>query len=76
MAHKQLLIVSRYPLFDRGLQARLSRRPGLEVVGVCRDPETAIIQAQTLRPDILVVISEPEDIRGAPFSQGKARFDA
>ncbi len=63
MAHKQLLIVSHYPLFDQGLQAILSRQSGVEVVGVCRDLETAAAQAQALRPDILVVISEPEDIR-------------
>ena len=60
MVHKRLLIVSHYPLFDQGLQAILSRQPGVEVVGVGRDLETAIGQAQTLRPDILVVISEPE----------------
>ena len=63
MVHTQLLIVSHYPLFDRGLQAILNRQPGVEVVGVCRDLETATSQAQTLRPDILVVISEPEGIR-------------
>ncbi len=63
MAHKRLLIVSHYPLFDQGLQAILSRRPGVEVVGVCRDVEAAIGQAQTLRPDILVLISESEGIR-------------
>jgi DNA-binding NarL/FixJ family response regulator len=59
--HKQLLIVSHYPLFDRGLQAILSRQTGVEVVGVCRDLETATTQAQRLRPDIVLVISEPED---------------
>jgi DNA-binding NarL/FixJ family response regulator len=59
--HQQLLIVSHYPLFDRGLQAILSRQTGVEVVGVCRDLETATTQAQTLRPNIVLVISEPED---------------
>ncbi len=63
MAHKRLLIISHYPLFDQGLQAILSRQPGVEVVGVCRDAETAPGQAQAARPDILVVISEPEAIR-------------
>jgi len=63
MVNKQILIVSHYPLFDQGLQAILSRQPGVEVAGVCRDLETAISQAQTVRPDILVVISEPEGIR-------------
>jgi DNA-binding NarL/FixJ family response regulator len=73
VVNKQLLIVSHYPLFDRGLQAMLSRRPGVEVVGVCRDLETATTQAQTLRPDILVVISEPADVRrGAALSRESA----
>ncbi len=63
MDHKQLLIVSHYPLFDQGLQAVLNRRPGVEVVGVCRDLEAAAGQTRALRPDILVVISEPEGIR-------------
>ena len=63
MLHKQLLIVSHYPLFDRGLQAILNRQPGVEVVGVCRDLETAYTQARTLHPDILVVIAEPEDVQ-------------
>jgi DNA-binding NarL/FixJ family response regulator len=44
----------------------LSRQTGVEVVGVCRDLETATAQAQTLRPNIVVVISEPEDIRQRP----------
>jgi len=71
--HKQLLIVSHYPLFDRGLQASLSRRPGVAVVGVCRDRESAVSQAQTVRPDILVVISEPEgDRRDAALSRESA----
>ena len=70
MVHTQLLIVSHYPLFDRGLQAILNRQPGVEVVGVCRDLETAHAQAQSLRPDILVVISEPgEARRGASLSR-------
>ena len=72
MAHKQLLIVSHYPLFDRGLQAILSQQSGVEVVGVCRDLETAAAQAQALRPDILVVISEPKGIRQRPTLSRKS----
>ncbi len=73
MTHKQLLIVSHYPLFDRGLQASLSRRPGVEVAGVCRDLESAAGRAQTLHPDLLVVISEPEGSRqGAALSSASA----
>ncbi len=73
MVDKRLLIVSHTPLFDQGLQAALSQRPGVEVVGVCRDLETATAQAQTLRPDVLVVVSEPEDVRrGAALSRESA----
>jgi DNA-binding NarL/FixJ family response regulator len=61
MIHTQVLIVSHYPLFDRGLRAILSRQPGVEVVGVCRDLETATAQAQTHHPDVLVVVAEPQD---------------
>jgi DNA-binding NarL/FixJ family response regulator len=73
VVHKQLLIVSHYPLFDQGLQAILSQRPDVEVVGVCRDLETVTTQAQALRPDILVVVSEPADARrGAALSRESA----
>jgi len=73
VVHKQLLIVSHYPLFDQGLQAILSRQPGVEVAGVCRDLEAAISQAQALRPDILAVISEPEgNRRSAALSRESA----
>ena len=61
MIHTQLLIVSHYPLFDRGLRAILNRQPGVEVVGVCRDLETATAQAQAHPPDVLVVVAEPQD---------------
>ncbi len=74
MVHKRLLIVSHYPLFDRGLQAILNRQPGIDVVGVCRDVETAIGQAQALRPAILVVISEPEDIWQRPALSRESAF--
>jgi cytochrome c oxidase subunit 2 len=62
---KRILIVSRYSLFDQGLRAGLSRRPDVEVVGVCRDLEEAYAQAHTLRPDVLLVIAEPEAVSGS-----------
>ncbi len=75
MVNKQLLIVSHYPLFDQGLQTILGRQAGVEVVGVCRDLEAVTGQARTLRPDILVVISEPAGIRRrvAPSSEDALR---
>lgn len=60
MGQKRILIVSQYSLFDQGLRAALSRQPDVEVVGVCRDPEEAYAQAQSLKPDVLLLIAAPE----------------
>ena len=45
----------------------MSRQPEVEVVGVCRDPEEAYAQAQTLKPDILLLIAGPEIVRDSAF---------
>lgn len=67
MAQKRILIVSKYPLFDQGLRAALSRQPGVEVLDVCRDLETAHRQAEALRPDALVLFAGPEVVRESTF---------
>lgn len=59
MHPKRILIVSQYPLFDQGLRAALKRRPGVEVVDVCRDLETADARAQLLHPDVMLIIADP-----------------
>lgn len=64
MIQKRVLIVSRYPLFDAALQAALGQHAGIEVVGVCHgDLETAHVQTQTLRPDVLLLIAGRDAIR-------------
>jgi cytochrome c oxidase subunit 2 len=67
VGQKRILIVSKYPLFDQGLRAALGRQAGVEVVGVCRDLETAYAQASSLRPDALVLIAGPEVVRDSAF---------
>lgn len=67
MGQKRVLIVSQYSLFDQGLRSALSRQPDVEIVGVCRDLDAAYAQAQSLQPDVLVLIAEPEIVRDSAF---------
>lgn len=67
MGQKRILIVSQYSLFDQGLRAALSQQPGVEVVGVYRDLEAAYVEAQSLRPDVLLLIAGPEIVRDSAF---------
>ncbi len=67
MSQKRILIVSQYSLFDQGLRSALSRQPGVEVVGVCRDLEEAHVQAQALHSDVLLLIAGPEIVRDSAF---------
>jgi cytochrome c oxidase subunit 2 len=67
VGQKRILIVSQYSLFDQGLRAALSQQPGVEVVGVHRDLEAAYVEAQSLRPDVLLIIAGPEIVRDSTF---------
>ena len=67
MGQKLILIVSQYSLFDQGLRSALSRQPGVEVVGVCRDLEEAYVQVQALHLDVLLLIAGPEIVRDSTF---------
>jgi len=67
VSQKRILIVSQYSLFDQGLRSALSRQPGVEVVGVCRDLEEAHGQVQTLHPDVLLLIAGPDIARDSAF---------
>ncbi|MFQ5858954.1 MAG: hypothetical protein ACE5LU_25420 [Anaerolineae bacterium] len=63
MAQKRVLIVSQYPLFDAAIEAALRQEPEVEVVGVCRgDIEAAYVEAQTLQPDVVLLIARPDAI--------------
>ncbi len=68
MAQKRILIVSQYPLFDKGLEAAIAQQPDLEIIGVCRDLESAYVQLQTCQPDVLLEIFGPDDVTESPMS--------
>jgi cytochrome c oxidase subunit II len=59
--------MSQYPLFDQGLRAALKRRPGVEVVDVCRDLDTAYDRARSLHPDVTLIIADPAIVQQDVF---------
>lgn len=64
MSQKRVFIVSQYQLFDAALQAALRQQPEVEVIGVCHDDlEVAYVQAQTLHPDVVLLIAGSDIIR-------------
>ena len=67
MGQKRVLIFSRYPLFDQGLRAALNRQPEVEIVDVCRDLETAYVQARKLRPNVVLAIAESDIAHDSAF---------
>jgi DNA-binding NarL/FixJ family response regulator len=67
VSQKRILILSQYSLFDQGLRAALGQQPGVEVVGVYRDLEAAYAQAQSLHPDVLLVIAGADIVRNNTF---------
>jgi cytochrome c oxidase subunit 2 len=67
VSQKRILIVSQYSLFDQGIRAALGQQADVEVVGVCRNPEEAYALAQSLHPDVLVLIAGPEIVRDSAF---------
>ena len=51
----RVLLVDDHALFRRGLAALLSSHGGLEIVGERPNDEEALIQAQHLRPDVVIM---------------------
>ncbi len=54
---KRVFILSSHPLFGRGLENLLRWEEGLEIVGHVADPEQALAQIKTLRPDAVILDS-------------------
>jgi len=63
-ARLRLVIVDDHALVREGLRARLEAVPRLEVVGEAEGGETALVLAQTLRPDLMLVDVGMRDMTG------------
>lgn len=51
----RVLVVDDHPVVRHGLRAFLASREGIEVAGEAGDGETAVIEAQRLRPDVVLI---------------------
>jgi len=52
---KKILIVDDFPVFREGLKAFLSNVPSLKVIGEAENGEIAVIKANLLRPDLILM---------------------
>jgi NarL family two-component system response regulator LiaR len=51
----RVLVADDHPIVRKGIRALLATEPDIEVVGEARDGREAIVQAQRLRPDVVVM---------------------
>ena len=61
----RVLLVSKYPLFGRGIQSLLCHKPDIEIIGQV-EPAQAIEQIKDLEPD--VVITDSNNVTQDPNS--------
>jgi DNA-binding NarL/FixJ family response regulator len=53
-----VFIISKYILFDRGLEKLLCQKAGLKVVGRAIDPEQALQKIEELRPGVVIIYDD------------------
>lgn len=64
-----VLIVEALPLLRWGLAAALSEDPRIEIVGILEDPREAVEAAKTLRPRVVLMGSQSQQIDGIQSTQ-------
>ncbi|HEX8034483.1 MAG TPA: response regulator transcription factor [Ktedonobacterales bacterium] len=60
----RILLADDHPLFRQGLRSLLDTLPDLEVVGEARTGEQAIMLAQTVQPDLVIMDIQMPDMNG------------
>ncbi len=60
----RILIVDDHEVVRRGVRALLETQPGFEICGESGDGRTAVEQARTLRPDVLVMDASLPSLNG------------
>jgi len=65
----RVIVVDDEPLFRELLRTALSTDPGIDVVGVAGDGESAVLMARREKPDVVIMTSR---CRGAGRNRGGA----
>jgi DNA-binding NarL/FixJ family response regulator len=58
---KRVFIVSKHPLFGKGVESLLAQRGCVAIVGLEQDGETALRCVQELRADVVIVDCDSRD---------------
>ncbi len=66
---RRVLIISSHPLFGRGIQHLLQSRQArdVHVVGIVQSVEAAVVALEQLRPDLVVVDYDDQDVNREEF---------
>ncbi len=64
---KRVYMITSYPLFGRGMEILLRKEGGMDLVGTESDPERAVEQIKTLRPDVVVLEQDPTGCDPTPI---------
>lgn len=60
----KLLVVDDHALFIDGLQLLLGSEPGIEIIGMAKTGEECLTQAESLKPDVILLDIDLPDVDG------------
>lgn len=69
MAVTRVLLADDHPIVRAGIRNLLERAPGIQVVGEASGGEEAILMANELLPDVLLLDMEMPDLKGVEVAQ-------